>query len=446
MRDFLIMLRAPLLAVVLPGLLCAVGRAQNEQSVSGLSTIPDTSTRSTEDLNFIGAEGAMPPFSDSVVDVSSRFRQGLFKHGLSLRLITQLQYAQNTLQAPVPADQQAYIGEHPFESAMGHLILTSNLCQLHLKHAQLYASGVANWVSWDPAGPKTIQIWDLLFYKSFGNDLVQMKAGYVSNNLEFVGMLVGGSTATAAQGVYAVLPYEVGMTYFPLATPSINVRIRGPKHTYFKTAMQRSLDAAGGPASVARNHTGFRFAPKGDRLLQIYEVGYQREATASASEEWFRAGYMRNSTLYRNFETGSMEPGNHTAFVLIDHQLRKPDVLQPGHGLYAGVSAMTASSRFNPYDSYFELRLYDKAPFRSRPSDMASVVASYSGHSSYYTDQLVAGGRSVWRNQTSVTGSYSLHAHRGQYVSLGLSYIHGPAVTPRVGDALTFATSYTMFF
>ncbi|HET7104009.1 MAG TPA: carbohydrate porin [Terracidiphilus sp.] len=387
----------------------------------------------------------MPPFSDSVVDVNSRFRQGLFKHGLALRLITQLQYAQNTLRAPVPADQQTYIGEHPYENALAHLILTSDLRQLHLKHAQLYASGVANWVSWDPAGPKTIQIWDLLIYKAFHDDLVQVKAGYVSNDLEFVGMLVGGSTATPAQGVYAVLPNEVGMTYFPLATPSLNLRLRGPKHTYFKTGAQRSLDAAGGPASVARNHTGFRFAPKGDKVLQMYEVGYQMPSTQSTKGTWLRAGYMRNSTHFENFETGKMEPGNHFTYALADQQLRKPDPLEPGHGLYAGVSAMTASSRFNPYDRYFEARLYDNAPFPSRPLDMAALVAAYAGHSKYYTDALVAAGKTVWRNEASLTASYALHFWRGNFLTSGLSYVHGPSITPRVKDALTVSATYVVF-
>jgi len=36
--------------------------------------------------------------------------------------------------------------------------------------------------------------------------------------------------------------------------------------------------------------------------------------------------------------------------------------------------------------------------------------------------------------------------HPGQYMSIGLSYVHGPAITPRVSDALNFSTSYSVFF
>ncbi|HEV2444677.1 MAG TPA: hypothetical protein VGS58_02090, partial [Candidatus Sulfopaludibacter sp.] len=264
----------------------ASGRAQDTPGAPVVSDPAQSAGRSIEDLNLIGADTVMPPFSESVVDVNSKYRRALLSKGMALRLIQQIQYAQNVLQAPVPADRQAYVGEHPFEGALEHLIFTADLRQLHLRHAQFYGSGVWNWVSWDPAGPKTFQVWDLDIYKAFGNDRVEVKAGYISNNLEFVGLLVGGSTASGAQGVYAILPYEVGLSYFPLTAPSFNLRIRGPKNTYLKTAAQRSLDAAGGPATVARNRTGFRFDPKGDKLLLIDEIGYRRAAGATAREAW----------------------------------------------------------------------------------------------------------------------------------------------------------------
>jgi len=435
-----------IVTALLLGLFGAWIHAQTAPDIATPSIIPPNGGQSIEDLNFIGAEAAMPAFDDSVIRVNSGYRRALFSKGMALRLVQKVQYAQNVLQTPVSAEHQTYVGEHPFEGALDHLLFTADLRQLHLQHAQFYGSGVWNWVSWNPAGPKTIQIWDLDFYKAFDNDRIEMKAGYISNDLEFEGLLVGGSTGTAAQGVYAVLPYEVGSSYFPLTAPSFNLRIRGPKNAYLKTAAQRSLDPEGGPATVARNRTGFRFIPKGDKLLQINEVGYIRVASAATRESWFRAGYMRNSTPHLNFRNRKKESGNDHAFVLMDYQLRKPDPLQPNQGLYVGGSAMIAASRFNAYDRYYEARLYQKAPFRPRPDDMVSIVASYSGYSKYFTDPLVAAGKTVWRNSPSLTGSYSLHVHPGQYMSIGLSYTHGPAITPRVSDALTFSTSYLVFF
>jgi porin len=155
---------------------------------------------------------------------------------------------------------------------------------------------------------------------------------------------------------------------------------------------------------------------------------------------------MHNSTAYTSLANGKKATGNYSSFVLMDYQLRKPDQFHPDHGLYLGGTAMTADSHFNPYDRYYEARLYRKAPFRSRPVDMASLVASCTGHSSFFTNSLVAAGKTAWRNSASLTGSYSLRVRSGQYMSIGLSYIHGGAITPRVNDPLVFATSYTMFF
>ncbi len=388
----------------------------------------------------------MPPFSDSVIDIHSAFRQALLNKGLAFRVITGPQYTQNMLAAPVPADQQVYVGQRAFESMFVQPILAADLQPLHLHHAQLYMGGVWNWVSWNPAGPKTLQLWALYFYKAFGADRVEVKAGYIANNMNFVGLFVGGSTATGTQGVYAVLPYEVGMSYFPLTAPSFNVWIRGPKHTYLKTAAQRSIDPNGGPAEVARNHSGFRFIPHGDKLVLINEGGYQRAAGADVHETWFRAGYIYNTTPYTNAATGQSESGNYCAYALVDDQLRQSNREHPSQGLYAGASFMTVPDTMNQYSRYYEARFYDKAPLRSHPNDVLSVVASRTGYSRIFTGNLVSQGKSVWRAGTTVTGSYSLEASRGSYLSLGLGYAYGPADTPRVPNALNFVANWTLFF
>jgi porin len=423
-----------------------LSNAQNKDAGQGLPDSPRPAERSIEDLNYLGGDAAMPPFSDSVIDINSRFRRTLLSKGIAFRVITGMEYTQNMLNKPVPADEQVYAGERAFETSFVQPILAADLHQLHLQHAQFYLGGVWNWASWNPAGPKSVQLWALYFYKAFGEDRVEMKAGYIANNMNFVGLFVGGSTATGAQGVYAVLPYEAGMSYFPLTAPSFNVRIRGPENTYIKTAAQRSLDPNGGPAEIARNHTGFRFLPHGDGLVLINEGGYQRAASADAHETWFRAGYIYNTTSYRNVATGRSESHNDCAYVLVDDQLLKSNREHPSQGLYAGGSFMTVPQSRNAYARYYEARLYKEAPVRSRPSDVLSVVASRTGYSKVFADNLVSEGKTVWRAGTTITGSYSLRAARGNYLSLGASYVDGPAVTPRVPNALNFAANYTLFF
>jgi porin len=405
----------------------------------------ETSRRSIEDLNLVGAPVTMPPISDTVFGVESGFREALFREGILLRANVLPRVSVNLLDGPVPANQQAYIGQRPTWISGVNPILTADLRQLGLHNAQLNIGAAWRWTNWNPAGPKTISLSSLYLYKMWRDHLVEMKAGYMGNDLEFVGMQVGGSLATGAQGVYAVLPYQVGMSYFPLTAPSLNIRVRGPKSTYWKTGAQRSLDAAGGVATQARNQTGFRFIPKGDKLLLINEAGYVRASSPTAHYSWFRAGYLYNTTLYVNKLTFQKESGNYCGYVLMDYQILRSESGSPGHGFYAGGTVMTAPSEFNAYDRYYEARIYQKAPFRSRPDDVLSFVAAYRGHSRYVTANLIAQGKTVWHGSPSVTGSYSMHMGRGNYLTLGLGYVRGAAVTPRVADTLTFTANWGLY-
>ncbi|MBI1759923.1 MAG: carbohydrate porin [Acidobacteria bacterium] len=430
----------------------ALGNGQSKPDTPTSTPTPTPPPQATpspysiEGLNLVGAAASMPLVSDTVLGVDSDFRRALFSKGLLFRVNALPRITANVLDGPVPANQQVYIGQRPTWISGLNPILTADLRQLGLRNAQLNIGAAWRWTNWNPAGPKTISLTSLYLYKRWREHRVEMKAGYLTNDTEFVGIQVGGSTATAAQGVYAVLPFQVGMSFFPLVSPSLNVRIQGPKGTYLKVAAQRSLDAAGGQATQARNQTGFRFRPKGDKLLHINEVGYQHTSGTTAKYVWLRAGYMHNSTEFTNKLTGQKEAGNYCVYALADYQLRAPDEQAPGHGLYLGGSVMTAPAKFNSYSRYYEARLYQKAPFRSRPDDVLSLVAAYRGHSQYVTDKLVAQGKTVWHNSPSVTGSYAMHVARGTYLSLGAGYVRGAAITPRVADALTLSANLGMYF
>jgi porin len=313
-------------------LLSSASALCNGQSTTASAVLPETppaSEYSIEDLNLVGGSATMPLISDTLLGTGSGFRRALFSKGVLLRANVLPRFSVNLLDAPAPADQQVYIGQRPTWITGLNPILTADLRQLHLRNAQLNIGAAWRWTTWNPAGPKTIALSTLYLYKMWGERLVEMKVGYITNDTEFVGLQVGGSTATAVQGVYAVLPYQFGMSYFPLTAPSFNLRIRGPKGAYLKTGAQRSLDAAGGAATVARNRTGFRFIPKGDRLLLINEIGYQRASSATARQAWARAGYLHNHTLYMNKVTGQKESGNHCAYALMDHQIHRSESQNP---------------------------------------------------------------------------------------------------------------------
>jgi hypothetical protein len=75
----------------------------------------------------------------------------------------------------------------------------------------------------------------------------------------------------------------------------------------------------------------------------------------------------------------------------------------------------------------------------------ATALAAYRGHSRYFTDTLAAQGKTVWRSSTSLTGTYTLHAARGNYLSLSLGYVRGPALSPRIEAALRFTVNWSLY-
>jgi len=435
------MFGTPLLLLVL----CAGGSAQTPANASGPGATAVEAPRSIEDLNLVGAATTMPPTSDTIFGGEAGFRQAMYSQGFLLRVNVVPRYTQNLLDAPVPASQQSYLGQRGTWIMGLNPIFTADLRQLHLKQAQLNIGVAWRQSNWTPASPKAIALSTLYLYKRWGDRQVEMKAGYIVNDMEFVGLQVGGSTSTGAQGVYAVLPYQVGLSYYPYTAPSLNLRFRTSSRTYLKTGAQRSLDAAGAASTIARNPTGFTLRPEGNGLVVVAEGGYQQASSATTSQAWFRAGYIHNSTLYSNKLTGEKESGNYCAYVLMDYQVRKPDARRPAQGLYVGGTVMTVPEKLNSYSRYVEARLYQRGPFASRPADVVSLVAAYRVHSPFLIDALTAQGKTVWENAPSVTGTYTAHVSRGNFLSVSLGYGRGSAITPRVADSLTFTLNWTLY-
>jgi hypothetical protein len=171
-----------------------------------------------------------------------------------------------------------------------------------------------------------------------------------------------------------------------------------------------------------------------------------REASRDTHEAWFRVGYLYNTTQYKNVVTGENDSGNHCAYALMDYQLRRSSLEYPNQGLYAGGSYMSVPESLNGYSRYGELRLYDEAPLRSRPADLISVVASHTQYSSILVDDLHKQGKTAWRGSTTLTASYSMRAAPGSYLNFSVGYIHGPAITPRVPNALNVTAGWSVFF
>ena len=149
--------------------------------------------RSIEDLSLAGTEIQMPPYSDTVLGEDSPYRRALYRKGFVLRANTMVSYTQNTLNPPVPAAQQAYVGERPSWFLMANPMLSYDMRAFHLHGAQLHIGTAPTWVSWGLAGPSAVGISNLYLFKSFAEGRVETKFGYVSNDFEFLALQVGGA-------------------------------------------------------------------------------------------------------------------------------------------------------------------------------------------------------------------------------------------------------------
>ena len=402
--------------------------------------------RSIEDLNLKGAAASDPPFTDSILGLDTPIRSSLFRHGLLFRMDANADYIQNTLAAPVAADAQTYIGQRQFGAYSINPVLTADLRQFGLRRTQLNINGHLQQGSWDQAQPEAWTLCNLYLYKEFGEDRAELQLGYLATDFQFIGLQVGGQVASGAQGVYAVLPYEVGISYSPLTAPAITLKYRWHSDAYLKAAAQRAAQPGSEQDALKRDAVGLRFLPHGDKLVLIGEAGINRPAVAGKLQEWYRAGYIANNTPYTSLRTGLKKSGNYSGYLLADHQVWQPEQTKPGRGVYVGGSAMVVPADLNVYRLYYEARIYDEAPFHSRLADFASIVASYTAFSQDDLRNLAAAGKSYWRASNSVTGSYTVHLAPGTYLGLGLSYVNGPAVTPKVPSALTFTAQTSLFF
>ncbi len=405
----------------------------------------DSAHLDIEAFNYPGAELLLPTFADSITGGDNPLRHELLCHGLAYRVVSNNNFTASPQSDPAPGTPQVYVGQRPTWTLASYYFLAADLRSLHLAGYQISTIAVVSRTSWYPGTLEASKMLQAVVYKSFLHKRVEVRAGYQNNDDQFAGMQVGGNAASGSVGVFAVPQNEMGLAYAPLSAPSVTVRVQPVGNFYAKGGLQRSASPAGGPEDLHRDAAGFRFVPHGDGLLSIFEGGYQRNAQPDSRATWVRAGYMTNTTPYLSARTNAETSGNRCWFVLADRQLRLPSDAAPSHGLYMGVSAISVPSDLNAYPTYDELRFYQVAPLRSRPSDMASLVLSHTGYSRFTRAQFAAAGKTTASSLSTASASYSVHLRSGIYVSAGAAYNTRPAITPRLPGAFT-ANLQTMFF
>lgn len=402
--------------------------------------------RSIEDLNMRGGYIKMPPYAEHFFGEKNPVTHTLAEHGIGLYDIDDDEFDYNTLNPPVPLADQTYTGQRPTWKSSHYPALTWDLRQLGVKGGQFEIMGAIQKISWNAGGPNAVQFGSMYYYQSLLKGRLELKGGYIDNDFEYVGTAIGGQASSGSLGVYASLPFEVGMSYLPMTTPGVNINAHWTKNIYTKVGFQRSMDPAGGVEGSARDTVGLRFRPHGDGLLTIYEGGYRRDADTNHDQMWLRGGYMYNTTHFTDLKTGGKSTNNMLGYLLADRELFKLDPAKPYRGLYAGFSAMDAPAEQNSYSQYYEARAYVLGPFTSRPADEASIVASHTTYSPYAKYNAAKLGEQYWNSASSITGSYTYRVMRGWYMSPGISYTNGPNIAPKQKSSLNLLIQADIFF
>ncbi len=262
---------------------------------------------------------------------------------------------------------------------------------------------------------------------------------------------MGGSLSTSVFGASGSIPFQGGYASNSSPRPAVVLTYNFDNHWYVKGSVQRAVNPDGLQAEVDTNPTSFRWKTPNAGVLYIGELGNQRNAADGVAQRWIRAGAAYNTSRYASFE----KPGtrvDHNAFyyLLGDRQVwQMAPSSSPARGLYVGASAMYAPPDANAVNQYYELRLYGKGLFESRPYDLISLVMTDTVWGSNAVNLTASKGNLVHRDSKAITLSYSARLLPGVYGGLGVGYVNHPtsiAYQPNTGSAFNVLGSLNIFF
>jgi len=386
-----------------------------------------------------------PHVGDTIVGDAGGMRSKLADNGIGIFALSLNNFSANMLSGD-HGGTQVYMGQKPTVTSFNEILMSYDLSHIGIKNGQLNFGVLNEMVTWEPMGPRQpIGLARLNYYQSFLDDRVQMKIGYLLNDVEYVGLFVGGSFANGTLGPNGIIPFEVGLSRAPMPTPGINVKTEF-NGFYNKFGIQRSVSPDGAQAEHDANPSGFRFSTPGARALFIDEVGYQLHAGHADRAVWLRAGGIYNTSQYTNFEHGGKTSDNYAVYAAGDYQLSHPGNSPTYRGIYTGLSFNYAPPDRNAISQYYEARVYAIGVFPSRPADMISFIYSHSQFSQFVRADVALEGLTSVAGSNSVTAAYVYHVAKGVYANAGVSYVDKPALAPAKKNALLGLVSLNLLF
>ncbi len=431
-------------------------------------TIPPPPTQAqnpnalADSLKYRGWIVPLPGAADTLDQGAAGFRDKLAQLGISYFGFTDTTYQDNIIHHGHPpgvnnalsqnSKQEQYSGQLPTYTTADTIFVMYDLQRYGIPDGQLAVSGSLLETNWNPGDPDGIGIGQLSYYQTLLNKQIEIKAGYLTNNLEYLGVQVGGSLSAGLFGVSAAIPFETGQNLGSFPTPAINVKVNLPDHVYTKFGVQRSTSPDGLVAERRENPTSVRFLVPNAGVFVIDETGYRVNAAPGQMSTWIRAAANYDSSRYVGLTSGVRHNSNYGLYFLADRQLLQTAPNNPRtayQGIYAGISAMFAPNYFNAFTQYYEARVYGFGVVPGRPFDFTSFVYNRNVFSGPLERELNRFGELTHDAANTYTLSYSAHVLPGTNVNLGVSYTDNPSpivYNSNTGSSLSVLANLFVWF
>lgn len=348
---------------------------------------------------------------------------------------------------------QLYVGQKPTILNTNFLTVTVDLSRYGIPDGQIAAAGVVQSTSWNPLGPRTVNVGTLSYYQTLFNKRVEVKFGLLGNSFEFVGPFTASSLSGGVFGPQGNIISETGTS--ALQYPALGLNITGhiTENIYDKIGVARATSPDGTIAEHNYNPSGLsRFNVPNSGGYVINEVGYLRPAAAGKPQTWVRGGGLLSNSRYQELDHPRARNGdNYAAYALADRQLLQTSSA-PGEayrGLYAGFTYEFAPANYNRFSQYYEGRVYALGIIPSRPRDQTSLVFTNTVFSPIAVDALVARRQLTHSNSKAVTLSYSAQVVPGVFANAAIAFVDHPTpiiYTSNTGSALNLITGLALFF
>ena len=394
----------------------------------------------------------LPPPTNTIDPDLFGYRQKLADdYGIGYIGDAQVTYYDNVLRHDHHGTQ-VYAGQKPTVLGQNFLAVTIDLSRYGIPEGQIVVTGVYDTASWNALSPTTFTVGALSYYQSLFNKHLDIKAGLLAENFEYVGTFTGGSISGGVFGPSGSLLAETGGSTSAVPNYGINLTGHITRYYYDKLGVARGVNPGGVVLEHNYNPVGLRFSTPNSGAWVIDELGYLRPSKTDVMQTWVRAGGVYSGGHYAEIDHPQYTSDhNYFLYLLADRQIlqvsSKPR--QAYRGLYVGFSVEHVPPNLNRFSQYYEARIYGLGLLPHRPFDQVSLVATENVFSNFAYEQAEAAHHLAHADSKAITGSYSFNVVRGVYLSVALNYTNSPtplAYTGSTGSALNAIAGAAVFY